>query len=235
MAWFWGFFILVVLAGSLWVGYADTEKMLGREAAIGMYRYRIPAALFGSALAFMILLFGKYGWVNLSIFQILCTVGISAWWISWFFRKRKAGALLINIERSSQSKSILWLGLFEVAVAIFQTWSVFMLATDRVPKYTSLEPEISKLVYWWFSASFFVAIGLDKFELRENGICRMYSLTKWQRISSYAWDVNKSNVLTIRLKPRFLLGKGFMSMAIPEKHKHMVNHILDKQLSGKSL
>jgi hypothetical protein len=230
MTWFWGFliFLVVLVAGPLWFGYVIAERMIGREAARRNLRYAIPWILFGFALAFTIPLFGKYGWVS---FYILYAVSISIWLISWFFRKQEAGALLIDIGRTSQNKFVFWIGLFEVAVAVFQTWLFFMLISNGVPKYTSLELEISRLVFWWSVASFFVAIGLNKLELRENGICFMYSLIKWQRINSYAWELAKPNVLTIRFKPRFPLSPGFMSIAIPEKHrKDVVSHILDEQL-----
>jgi hypothetical protein len=211
----------------------DRERMIGHEAARRNLRYAVPWLLFGFALAFTIPLFGRYGWVS---FYILYAVGISIWLISWFFRKQEAGALLIDIGRTSQNKFVFWIGLFEVAVAVLQTWLFFMLVSNGIPKYTSLELEISRLVFWWSVASFFVAIGLNKLELRENGICFMYSLIKWQRINSYDWELVKPNVLTIRFKPRFPLSPGSMSIAIPEEHKKdVVSHILDEQLPGKSL
>jgi hypothetical protein len=234
MAWFWGFliFFVVLMAGSFWFGYVAAERMVGREAARRTLRYTMPWLLFGFALAFVIPLLGKYGWVS---FYILYAAGISAWLISWFFRKQEAGSLLADIGRNSQNKFIFWIGLIEVAVAVLQTWLFFTLVSNGVPEYTSPELEISKLVFWWSFASFYIAIGLNKLEFRENGTCFMYSFIKWQRISSYTWEPTKPNVLTIRFKPLFPLLPGFMSIAIPTKHKNVVDRILDERLPGKNL
>lgn len=234
MGWFWGFliFCVVLMAGSLWFGYVAAERMVGREAARRKLRYTIPSLLFGFALALVIPLLGKYGWVS---FYILYSIGIGAWLISWFFRKQEAGSLLADTGRSSQNKFMFWIGLIEVAVAVLQTWLFFTLVSNGVPKYTSLEMEVSKLIFWWSFASFFIAIGLNKLEFRENGICFMYSFIKWQRINLYKWEPTKPNVLTIRVKPLFPLLPGFMSIAIPAKHKDVADGILDERLRGKKL
>ncbi len=169
MAWFWGFliFFVVLIAGSAWFGYVAAERMVGREAARRNLRYTIPWLLFGFALVCMILLLGRYDWV-VSL-NILYAVWIGTWLISWFFRKQEAGSLLADIGRTAQNKFMFWIGLIEVAVAVLKTGLFFA---------TSLELEISELAFWWSLASFFIAIGLNKLEFRENGICFMYSLIR---------------------------------------------------------
>ncbi|MBW4490890.1 MAG: hypothetical protein KME12_24255 [Trichocoleus desertorum ATA4-8-CV12] len=237
MGWFWALsiFFVVLIAGSFWSGYLTEEQMLGREAARRNSRDAITLFLFfllpGFALIYVVQLLGSYGWVT---FHILYAVAISAWWISWFFRKQKAGFLLADAGRSPQSKFLFWLGLIEVAFLVFVTWLFLRPALNETPEYVSLEA-LSRLVYWWSIVSFCLALGLNKLEFRENGICYMYSLMRWQRINSYTWETDKSNVLTIRFKPRFPLLPNFTSLAIPVKHKEMVSRILAEQLPGKRL
>lgn len=234
MTWFLGFliFFLVLMAISLGVGYAIAEEMIGREAAQRNLRYVIPWLLFGFAIAFLISLFGKYGWVS---FYILYAVGISIWLLSWFFRKQEAGVLLLDIGKNAQNKLLFWVGLFEVAIAAFMTWWFFEQVSRGLPRYSSLEIEVSRLAFWWSLAIFFMALGLRKLEFREKGICFMFSFIAWQRVKSHNWEQSKPNTLTLRFKPRYPLLPGFMSMAIPAKHRDAVSHILNERLPNKNL
>jgi hypothetical protein len=236
MTWFWGFliFFLVLMAISLGVGYAIAEEMIGREAAQRNLRYVLPWLLFGFAIAFLISLFGKYGWVSL---YILYAVGIIIWLLNWFFQKQEAGVLLLDIGKNAQNKLLFWVGLLDVAVAGFMTWLFFEQVSRGLPQYSSLGTEASKLVFWWSFAIFFMLLGLSKLEFRENGTCFMFSFIAWQRVKSYNWEQSKPNTLTIRFKPRYplFLFPGFMSMAIPAKHRDAVSHILNERLPDKNL
>lgn len=237
MEWFWLFLLVsvIVIAASFW-GYLAEEGMVGREAARRNSRYAVPAllfcVLFGFALVYVVELLGRYGWVS---FHILYAVAISAWWMSWFFRKQEAASLLADVGRTPQSKFLFWGGLIQVAVSVFMTWLLVTSPLTRMPEYTSLTLEISRLVFWWSIASYSIALGLNKLEFRENGICYLYSLIRWQRINSYTWETDKSNVLTIRFKPRFPLWPGITSLAIPARYKEVVSHILAERLPSKRL
>ncbi|MBD1862361.1 MULTISPECIES: DUF5673 domain-containing protein [Trichocoleus] len=238
MEWFWVLLIFfVVIVGSLWFGYLTEEKMVGPEAARRNSRSATPLFLFwlplsGFALFFVVEQLGRYGWVS---FHILYAVSISAWWMSWFFRKQEAGSLLADVGRTPQSKFLFWIGLLQVALVVFQTWLFFTSTLTRSPEYSSLYLEISRLVLWWSIAGFTIAVGLNKLEFRENGICLVHSLMRWQRINSYTWETDKSNVLTIRFKPRFPLLPSFASLAIPANHQEVVSRILAERLVGKRL
>ncbi|MBD2095878.1 hypothetical protein H6F90_12045 [Trichocoleus sp. FACHB-591] len=238
MGWFLDFliFFVVLIAGSVLFNYIAAERIVGRKAARRNFRYATAWILFGLlsgfALFFVIQLLGRYGWIS---FYILSAVAISTRWISWFFRKQEVGSLLADVGRTLKSKIIFWIGFIQVVLAVFQTWLFFTPALNGIPEYTTLELEISKLIFWWSFASFSMALGLNKLEFRENGICFMYSLIRWQRINSYAWETDKSNVLTVRFKPRFPLSPGFTSLPIPAKHKEVVSRILAERLPGKRL
>lgn len=232
MTWFWGFliFFLVIMAISLGIGYAIAEGMMGREAAQRNLRYAFPELLFGLATAFLISSLGKYGWVS---FYILA-VGISIWLLSWVVRKQEAGVLLLDVGKTVQNKLLFWFGLFQLAGAGFMTWLFSEQVSRGLLQYSSLGTESSKLAFYWFLGIFFMALGLNKLEFRENGICFMFSFIAWQRVKSYHWEQSKPNTLTIRFKPRYLLLPGFMSMAIPAKHRDAVSHILNERLPDKT-
>lgn len=239
MALFWDFMayslvliLVVLIAAAIWVGHLEAERKIGREAARRNLHCTIPWVLLsGFALVFVISLLERYSWV---IFCILFVAAIGAELISWFFKKQKAGSLLVDLGKTSKNKSDLWLGLFGVAVAVFQTWFFFTLVSHEVPESISLKSEIFKLFWWWFFAVHSTARSLDKLEFRENGICFMGAFIRWQRINSYAWEPDKPNVLTIRFKPRFPLVPGFMSITIPEQHKRGVGDILNERLPDKN-
>jgi hypothetical protein len=228
---FWGvlIFLVVVGAGSLWLGSVLAERTFGREAANRNLRSAIPLLLLafalGFPLGFVIFSLGRNGRIS---FFILSAAGMSAWLISWFFRKQAAGSLLADIGRNSQNKFMFWVGLIMIAFLVPLTWFSFPRSS------ISLETK-SVLVYLCSSASFNIAIGLSKLEFRENGICFMCSFTKWQKINSYTWESAKPNVLTIRVKPFFPLLPGFMSIVIPAKHKDVVDRILNERLPDKNL
>jgi hypothetical protein len=155
--------------------------------------------------------------------------------IMLFCRKQGTGSLLADLGKTSQNKLVFRVGLIGVALAVLQTWSFFTLVSNGIPEYTILERNVSELIYWWSFASLCIALGLEKFEFRENGIYFMSSYIKWQRIDSYTWEPAKPNVLTIRFKPGFPILPGFMSIPIPTRNTDVVDSILDERLPGKNL
>jgi hypothetical protein len=225
--------VLIFMATGIGIGYATAERMIGREAAQRSLRYVLPLLLFGFAIAFLIPLLGKYGWVS---FYILCSLGISIWLLNWFFRKQEAGTLLLDIGKTAQNKLLFGVGLIGVVVAGSMTWLFFEQVLRELPQYGSLGKEVSKLVFFWSWAIYSMLLGLSKLEFRENGICFMLSFIVWQRVKSWDWEQDKPNTLTIRLKPQYPLSfSWFMSMVIPAQHREAVSYILDERLPHKSL
>ena len=87
---------------------AIAKGMTGREAAQRSLRYVFFCSLFGLAMSLLISSLGKYSWV---IFFI-SPVGISIWLLSWAIRQQEAGALLLDVGKTSQNKLFFWVGLF---------------------------------------------------------------------------------------------------------------------------
>jgi hypothetical protein len=225
--------VLIFMATGIGIGYAIAERMIGREAAHRNLRYVLPLLLFGFAIAFLIPLLGKYGWVS---FYILSALGISISMLNWFLRKQEAGALLLGIGKTAQNKLLFGVGLIGVAVAGSMTWLFFEQVLREFLQYGSLGKEASKLVFFWSCAIHAMLRGLSKLEFRENGICFMLSFIAWQKVKSCDWEQDKPNTLTIRLKPQYPLSfPWFMSMVIPAKHRDAVSYILDERLPHKSL
>jgi hypothetical protein len=229
-------FFIVLMAIAFGVGYVRQVARIGREAVRRIIRSNLPGMLLGLApflaptLAMIFL--REY---SLVIFQILYSVGVSVWLLPWFFRKKEFGNLLINIEQPLVPIFFFWMAVFLTLITGVYTFVVFGLVLEGLLQSTSLGIEISRLVFGWVLAIFFLAYALSRIEFRENGICFVFTLFKWQRINSYNWEQSKPNILTIRFKPRFPLSRGFMSMPIPAKHRDVVNQILDERLPGKNL
>lgn len=233
-------YFLVSTAMLLGIGYPADKGMLGREAAQRNLRYVLPLwGLFGLAITFLLPLFGKYDWVNFYIFNLVVVIGFSIWLLSWFSRKQEAGVVLLDVGRTTKNKRLLWVGLFEVALAGSM---IFKQVLREFSPHSSLVAKTSSLGFWWsFALNFmiiglsFIVLGLSKLEFRENGICFLSSFIVWQRVNSYNWEQSKPNTLTIRFKPRYPLFPPFMSMAIPAKHQDAVSHILKERLPEKNL
>jgi hypothetical protein len=236
MVWLWGFliffFFIVFISIPIWFGYLRAVDMVGREAARRHLRHVLPVLLLTFILGFVITFLGEQGWISLYIFG---AIGTSVWLLTWFFRKKESGYLLINIGRTSINKSLLWMGMFYALFTILLTWLFFVQISAGLPPSTSLEVRISQLAFIWVSAIFLLTSGLSHLEFRENGICFMLTFFNWQRVTSYNWEPSKPNTLTIWFKPRFPLIPKFISIPIPTKHRDVVSQILHERLPEKNL
>ena len=232
MTGFWVFLIFFIVIMAIGLGRRDAiaKGMTGREAAQRSLRYVFFCSLFGLAMSLLISSLGKYSWV---IFFI-SPVGISIWLLSWAIRQQEAGALLLDVGKTSQNKLFFWVGLFQVAGAGFTTWLFSEQVSRGLSQYRSLDTQASILACYWGAAIFFMALGLNKLEFRENGTCFMFSFIAWKRVQSYHWEQSKPNTLTIRFKPRYFRSPGLMSMAILAKHRDAVSHILSERLPDKA-
>ena len=241
MTGFWNFLIFSILSTVLIsillkIKHEIAKGMTGSEA--GLRNLNILFAILLTAIIFLSLFVGQYLLEEHSsiIFPIFLTIGVNSWLLSWFFRKQAAGVLLLKIGRTLQHKIPFWLGLFWIALLSFATWGFFDdLSQHHYSSYADLVVEISFLAQYWSLAIWCLALGLSKLEFRNNGICFMFSFIAWQWIKSYTWKQSKPNTLTIRLKGRYPLLSGSMSMTIPTKHQDAVSHILNERLPDKNL
>ena len=227
MIWFIAYlgFIGVVLVA----GYLGVVKVMGHEAINRNIRYSLPWVLVGYAIAFTIPFLTQWTPSGYNIFYLGYTVGCAAFLLNWPFRKRAAGDLLLSAGRTWHNKVLFWIGILEAMVAAFMTWLAFETIVS-LPETTSVFSHIPKVAFWWTLAIFFLSLGLNKLELRENGLCFMYLYLPWQRMTSYAWELSQPNTLTIQRRPHFPLWPTFMSIRVPQSYRDEVDRIVQNYL-----
>ncbi|BAY45197.1 hypothetical protein SAMD00079811_27990 [Scytonema sp. HK-05] len=219
---------LIVILLFMAIVYAISRRTLGHEVA---QRRLLRTALllplgFLFSLGFHSL--GKYGLIS---FDFLFAAFVALWLLSWNWRKAKAGALLLNAGRLSVSKIIFWFGALEVLFTVLFTWSAINQISTGLESNTNLAQVISQLVFYWSLAIYLLCVGLSSLELRENGICYMFSVVKWEKLASYKWNEVKPNIVTISFKsPRLPLFRRFWSLPISLPYRDTVNRILAEHL-----
>ncbi|MEI2577521.1 hypothetical protein [Scytonema sp. PRP1] len=225
---------LIVILLFMAIVYAISSRTLGHEVA---QRRLLRTALL-LALGFLFSLgfhslgkfpsLAKYGLIS---FNFLFAAFVALWLLSWNWRKTKAGALLLNAGRLSVNKIIFWFGALEVLLTILFTWSAINQISTGLESNTNLVQVISQLVFYWSLAIYFLCVGLSSLELRENGICYMFSVVKWEKLASYKWNEVKPNIVTIRFKSsRLPLFRRFWSLPISLAYRDTVNRILAEHL-----
>ncbi len=222
--------LLIVIVPAMAIAYAISYRTVGRQAAQRRLGSMLPAFFVGFGLSFLNRhgFLGKYGSIS---FYFICSAYVVLWLLTWNWRKRKAGALLLDAGQLSRSKLILWVGVLVPLFAVFDTWSAINKISTGLGNDTELVEEISRLVLLWSSAIYFLSMGLSRLEFRENGICYGLSMVKWEKLISYSWSQEKPNILMISFKQlhyRFLT--GFWSLRIPSAHRDAVKQILAEHL-----
>ncbi|MDJ0702441.1 MAG: hypothetical protein QNJ46_04095 [Leptolyngbyaceae cyanobacterium MO_188.B28] len=120
--------VSVVLGG----GYLLVVNVMGREAASRNMLYLSAWVLMGFAIASFATLLSQWRQVGWSTVYLVGVIGIGLWLLSWPFRKRTAGSLLLNVGRTWQNSLLFWIGVWEVVVAAGVTWG-YGLAGGRRP------------------------------------------------------------------------------------------------------
>ncbi len=226
--------LLIVILPAMAIAYAISYRTIGRQAAqrrLGRTALFILLAFFVSfGLHFLGKhgFLGKYGSIS---FNFLFAAFVVLWLLSWNWRKKKAGALLLDAGEFSRSKLMLWVGVLEALFAVFNTWSAINKISTGLGNDTELLEVIAQPVFLWSLAIYFLLMGLSRLEFRENGICYGLSVVKWEKLGSYRWNQEKPNIVTINFKQlhyRFLT--GFWSLRIPSAHRDAVKQILAEHL-----
>ncbi len=238
---FWVFFLVcfgVLLAISLGIGYVVSVRMGGHEAAQRYLRNAIPFSLIGLSLAFIFVfifpVLGNYGWLIFSI-NIILAVSYGIYLLTWYWRKRQAGSLLLKVGQLSANKLFFQVGVFQSLIAtLYSALFIYQVSTGFSSS-DSLANSLTTLLNGWTLAIVFVSFGLSGLELRENGICYMFGLIKWERITSYVWERSQNSNVTIRLKRRFPLLPGFGSFPILSTHRDAVDQILRTHVTTTTL
>jgi ankyrin repeat protein len=238
---FWVFVLVcfgVLLAISLESGYVVSVRMGGHEAAQRYLRNAIPFWLIGFSFAFILVfilpVLRNYGWLIFSI-NIILAVSYGIYLLTWYWRKRQAGSLLLKVGQLSANKFFFQIGVFQALIAILYSASFIYLASTGFSSSDSLANSLATLLNCWTLAIVSVSSGLSELELRENGICYMFWLIRWERITSYAWESSQNSTLTLRLKPRFPLLPRFQSFPLPSAHRDAVDQILRTHVTTTTL
>ena len=237
---------LVSIISIFRIRYLLAVKGLGKEAADRDIRYRVPRFLVFFVLlltvaplvrAFIVPLLAQW-WKHSDWAGFLGGLFVFGIWpLSWLARKRAAGRLLLNVGRTWYNKQLFRAGVVGIALAVIFSLVVFATITsfsDAVLQQEEIYHQAPKIAVAWLLPAFGISLGLTKLELRENGICFLYTFVSWRRMKSYFWERSKPNTLTIRFVPLLPLSPGFMSIAIPNQHRNEVNRIVQTHISVNS-
>ncbi|MEL6776650.1 MAG: hypothetical protein AAFO06_05290 [Cyanobacteria bacterium J06597_16] len=223
---------LTVLVAALWVGYLTARRLLGPQAARRNLFYTAPWLMVGGAIALFLAFVGRYG---LAVLYLLYAVGVLGWLLSWPWRKQKSGALKLEVGRTNQNKILFWIGLFQVGLAIVMTLANLDQLTGALVTTGGLISGIAELSFWWAIALLFIMLGLSDLELRENGLSYLYAWQPWDRVEAFGWDDDKPNTLILKVLPRSIFSRKYVTINIPDAQKEAVDQLIDDYISEADL
>jgi hypothetical protein len=224
--------VLVPITVSMAIGYVVLQRTVGRETTHRGLKRAAPIMLFFIILAVTISFIAGGHFTYLVIgFGFILALLLCLWMITWKERKNKAGTLILNIGKLPTSRAYFRVGVLNGVVSGFITFlAIYQISIARTISVIELQ-SISQAILSWSMAIYFILLGLSKLEFRENGICYMLSLLKWDNLAAYRWNKEKLNILTIRFKqPRFFLSSKFWSVEIPSQNRDAVERILELHL-----
>ncbi|MEO1623417.1 MAG: hypothetical protein AAFU53_20620, partial [Cyanobacteria bacterium J06632_3] len=109
---------ILAIAIALCLGYVVARGVLGTQAAQRNLIYAAPWLVIGALIPLLLTSIGRYGLIIFYALYVLCVL---AWLVSWPWRKRTAGNLLLEVGATTQNKLLFWLGLGLVGLAIAMT------------------------------------------------------------------------------------------------------------------
>lgn len=176
------------------------------------------------------------------VILIVLSIGLWVYILTWQWRKKDAGAVLLHIDQLFLGKLLFWMGILLLlsTVGLGRIYTSLFFAISA-----SMPPNEMSDTLWFFWMVLFGAIGawhigialicvsFGGFQLRENGICAYFSFTKWGRYISYTWKGGEKPSLLLRYKSRsFILRKvASIPIPIPLKHKNAVEQILAQYIA----
>lgn len=221
-----GLFLLIV-AFTFSLGYLVLSRVLGPSSARRSLIYAAPAILIGLLLPLLLAFVGRFGLV---VLYGLYAAGALLWMLSWPLRKKQAGDLLLRIGRTMQSKVLLWLGLFQVGLAIAITLSRLDQFTGSLVTTGGVIAGAVELSFWWSLALLFILLGCSRLEIRENGLSYLFAWQPWERIQAFGWDDDNPNTLILKTYPRTFLSRRYMMLSIPADQQQRVDSLLEDYL-----
>lgn len=204
---------LAILGVGLWL----IVRMVGKEDAIKQLKWFWPLLLFIFVQSFLMSYFDE--WLGIVYFAYIAI--FSAWFISWPFRKREAGRLLLDAGKPTAFKYIFWGGVIFSVIALITTIA-FLLSNEPISALFFKED----IAAFWMLAIFGLSIGSTRLEVRENGICNVYRVALWRRMRAYEWGGKRTNMLTIKYKPRLRFMPGFIGFDVSPRYREEIDRIV---------
>lgn len=136
--------LLILLAFILGMIYVSTANMMGHEVAKRSTRYTLNLFLLLISVCFLLYLLGDHGFVGL---QFFCTIAFITSLPSWYFRKQKAGILLLDIGKNEFWVTQVFLGLTYVVLVGFKAEPFFRQVLMGNLQYVSVVAKISDLAF----------------------------------------------------------------------------------------
>ncbi|MBD2519733.1 hypothetical protein H6G93_33215 [Nostoc sp. FACHB-973] len=224
-------FPLILLAIWLGIRYTITTRAVGNQKASRELLYTLPWILVSFALVLIIYRLGKYGSLTLLIIYAVYLASYLIYLLTWHWRKKQAGYLLLNIGRLSRNKRLIGVTLISVLFASLYSASFIYEALTKGFSYDSLAlSHLAGVLILWSSVIILISRSLSRLEFTENGICYMFSFVKWEKVTSYSWEKGINNVLIIGFQPRFPFIRFYWRLLIPLGYKDTVKQILTQYL-----
>ncbi|MBE9059716.1 hypothetical protein [cf. Phormidesmis sp. LEGE 11477] len=219
--------LLLIVAFTFSLGYFALSRVLGSRSARRSLVHAAPAVAIGLLLPLVLAFAGRYGLVAL---YGLYAAGAVIWMASWPLRKKQAGDLLLRLGNTLQSKVLLWLGLFQVGLAIAITISRLDQFTGSLVTLGGIISGAVELAFWWSLALLFILLGCSRLEIRENGLSYLFAWQPWERIQAFGWDDDKPNTLILKTIPRTFLSRRYLMLSIPADQQQRVDGLLEDYL-----
>ncbi|MEO0534477.1 MAG: hypothetical protein AAF215_11510 [Cyanobacteria bacterium P01_A01_bin.123] len=217
--------VVAIAAVKVGTGYLSTDGRMDWIALRTNTGFSLTLFFVFYAIAFTVGTLDRLEHFNLAdAYYSLFAIGVGIWLLSWPFRKRTAGSLLLALGKTLQNKLIFWTALLAMGFAAYMTW-MLLGELIRFPGATTPIEVIIKVLFCWSFAVYFLSMGLNGLEIRENGICLLLTVIPWRRMQSYAWQPLRPNLLTIRFKRLPLLPR-VMNIKVPGQHHDTVDRIM---------
>lgn len=225
-------FFLAVMVVALGAGYLIARIVLGPQAARHNLLYSGPWLFLGAAIALILSFVGRYGLV---VLYGLYAVGVLAWLLSWPIRKKQAGELKLEVGRTSQNKTLFWVGLFCVGLAVVMTLPLIGSLAGALISPVGIAASLVEIAFWWAIALLFIMLGLSDLEIHERGLSYLYAWQPWARIEAFGWDDDKPNTLILRVVKRTFFSRRYVTLRIPPAQKEAVDRLIDDYISEADL
>jgi hypothetical protein len=151
--------------------------------------------------------------------------------LSWFFQWKPLGDLLLDMGRTEQGNSLVWLGIMEMMISCALAFTVFWRVSHGLLLINDLFVDLSPPILVWFCGIHLTVQGLSRLRVGEKAIgSSMIWAIGWQNIKSYYYEPSKPNVLTLQVKQGYPFIPKFRSIVIPVQHLEALDQILCEKL-----